>query len=168
MLRWYALVSRSTSARGLQGTNLKKLLRTVEALADLGPELTADRDFRQTARTMLTAVMEAAGAREAVLFSFGERPSLLTSVDAQGFALLPEPSLIPLLPRHVHTLTAAAGPVLLNSSTYDVFLSSNGNVAPELFKCICPLKVRGKLVGRDRPGTPAWRCAVRRRRARRV
>jgi putative nucleotidyltransferase with HDIG domain len=131
----------------LQGTNLKKLLRTVEALADLGPELTADRDFRQTARTMLAAVMEAAGAGEAVLFSFGERPSLLTSVDAQGFALLPEPSVIPLLPRHVHTLTAASGPVLLNSSTYDMFLSSNGNVAPELFKCICPLKVRGKLAG---------------------
>jgi putative nucleotidyltransferase with HDIG domain len=131
----------------LQGTNLKKLLRTVEALADLGPELTADRDFSQTAHTMLTAVMEAAGAREAVLFSLGERPSMLTSVAAQGFALLPEPSVIPLLPRHVHTLTAAAGPVPLNSSTYDVFLSSNGNVAPELFKCICPLKVRGKLVG---------------------
>ena len=131
----------------MQGTNLKKFLRTFEALTDLGPELTADRDFRQTARTMLTAVMEAAGAREAVLFSFGERPSLLTSVDAQGFALLPEPSLIPLLPRHVHTLTATAGPVALNSSTYDVFLSANGNVAPELFKCICPLKVRGKLVG---------------------
>jgi putative nucleotidyltransferase with HDIG domain len=47
----------------------------------------------------------------------------------------------------VHTLTATAGPVALNSSTYDVFLSANGNVAPELFKCICPLKVRGKLVG---------------------
>jgi putative nucleotidyltransferase with HDIG domain len=131
----------------LQGANLRKLLRTVEALADLGPELTADRDFRQTARTIVSAIMEAAGAREAVLFSFGERPSLLTSVDSQGFALLPEPALIPLLPRHVHTLTAAAGPVLLNSTTYDVFLSSNGNVAPELFKCVCPLKVRGKLVG---------------------
>jgi putative nucleotidyltransferase with HDIG domain len=131
----------------LQGTNFKKLLRTVEALADLGPELTADRDFRHTARTMLAAIMEAAGAREAVLFSFGERPSLLTSIDSQGFALLPEPSLIPLLPRHINTLAAAAGPVLLNGSTYDVFLSSNGNVAPELFKCICPLKVRGKLVG---------------------
>jgi putative nucleotidyltransferase with HDIG domain len=131
----------------LQGANLRKLLRTVEALADLGPELTADRDFRQTARTILSAIMEAAGAREAVLFSFGERPSLLTSVDSQGFALLPEPALIPLLPRHVHTLTAAVGPVLLNSTTSDVFLSSNGNVAPELFKCVCPLKVRGKLVG---------------------
>jgi len=128
----------------LQGTNLKKLLRTVEALADLGPELTADRDFRQTARAMLAAVLEAAGAREAVLFSFSDR---LTSIDSQGFTLLPDPSLIPLLPRHVHTLTAAAGPVLLNSSTYDVFLSSNGNVAPELFKCVCPLKVRGKLAG---------------------
>ncbi|MGA7561139.1 MAG: HD domain-containing phosphohydrolase [Terriglobales bacterium] len=131
----------------MQGTNFKKLFRTVEALADLGPELTADRDFRQTARTMLAAVMDAAGAREGVLFSFGDRPSLLTSVDAQGFALLPEPSVIPLLPHHVHTLTAATGPVLLNSSTCDVFLSSNGNVAPELFKCICPLKVRGKLAG---------------------
>jgi putative nucleotidyltransferase with HDIG domain len=131
----------------LQGTNLKKLLRTVEALADLGPELTADRDFRQTAHTMLTAVMEASGASEAVLFSFGERPAILTSVDAHGFALLPDPSLIPLLPRHVHTLTATTGPVLLTTSTYDTFLSSNGNVAPELFKCICPLKVRGKLAG---------------------
>ncbi|HEX9112071.1 MAG TPA: HD domain-containing phosphohydrolase [Terriglobales bacterium] len=131
----------------LQGTNFKKLLRTVEVLADLGPELTADRDFRQTARSMLTAIIEAAGAREAVLFSFGERPSLLTSVDAQGFALIPEPALIPLLPRHVNTLTAAAGPVLLNRTNYDAFLSSNGNVAPELFKCICPLKVRGKLAG---------------------
>src|ERR1700687_3820897 len=149
-----------TSARGLQGTNLKKLLRTVEALADLGPELTADRDFRQTARTMLTAVMEAAGAREAVLFSFGERPSFLTSVDAPGIALLPEPSLIPLLPRHVHTLTAAVGPVLLTRSTYDGFLSSNGNVATELFKCIWPLQVRGKLAGvialGRRPGEAAY------------
>jgi putative nucleotidyltransferase with HDIG domain len=131
----------------LQGANLKKLLRTVEALADLGPELAADRDFRQTARAMLTAIIEAAGAREAVLFSFSDRPSLLTSVDALGFALIPEPALMPLLPRHVHALTAASEPVLLNRTNYDVFLSSNGNVAPELFKCICPLKVRGKLAG---------------------
>jgi putative nucleotidyltransferase with HDIG domain len=138
----------------LPGANFKKILRTFEALTDLGPELTADRDFRQTARTMLSAVMEAAGAREAVLFSFGERPSLLTSVDGQGFTLLPEPSIIPLLPRHIHTLTAAVGPVLLNSSTYDVFLSSGGNVAPELFKCICPLKVRGRLVGVIALGRP--------------
>ena len=131
----------------MQGTNLRTLFRTVETLADLGSELTADRDFRQTAHTMLTAVMEAAGASEGVLFSFGERPSLLTSVDATGFALLPEPSLIPLLPRHIHSLTAARGPVVLNASSYDAFLSANGNVAPELFKCICPLKVRAKLVG---------------------
>ena len=96
---------------------------------------------------MLGAIVEAAGAREAVLFSFGERPSCLTSLDSQGFALLPDPALIPLLPRHIHTLTAASGPVLLNHSSSDVFLSANGNVAPELFKCICPLKVRGKLAG---------------------
>jgi putative nucleotidyltransferase with HDIG domain len=136
-----------TPQGALQGSNLKKLLKTVEALADLGPELTADRDFRQTAHTMLTAVLDASAAAEGVLFSFGERPSMLTSLDAQGFTLLPDPAVIPLLPRHVHTLSAAVGPVLLNSSTIDVFLSSNGNVAPELFNCVCALKVRGKLVG---------------------
>jgi putative nucleotidyltransferase with HDIG domain len=131
----------------LQGTDFKKILKTFEALTELGPELTADRDFRQTARTLLTAIMEAAGAREAVLFSFDDRRSLLSSVDSQGFTLMPDPSVMRLLPRHVHTLTAASGPVLLNSSTHDVFLSSNGNVAPELFKCVCPLRVRGKLAG---------------------
>ena len=44
-------------------------------------------------------------------------------------------------------LTASAGAVILSSATTDVYLSSNGNVAPELFRCVCALKVRGKLVG---------------------
>ena len=60
---------------------------------------------------------------------------------------MPEPAVIPLLPRHVHALTASRGPIVLNSATYDGYLSSNGNVAPELFKCVAPLKVGGKLVG---------------------
>ena len=54
---------------------------------------------------------------------------------------------MPLLPKHVHALTTAHGPVVLKPGSYDVFLSSNGNVAPELFKCVAPLKVGGKLVG---------------------
>jgi putative nucleotidyltransferase with HDIG domain len=36
---------------------------------------------------------------------------------------------------------------VLNVSTYSIFLSSNGNVAPELFKCLAPLKASGKLAG---------------------
>ncbi len=127
--------------------NFRRLLRTVEALSDLGPELTAERDFSQSAQAMLAALMEAAGAREGALFTFSDKPSLLTSAAARGFTLLPEPSFVPLLPRHVHALTAARGPVVLNETTYDVFFSSNGNVAPELFKCIAPLRVGGKLAG---------------------
>jgi len=127
--------------------NLRRLLRTVEALSDLGPELTAERDFAQIAQLMLAALMEAAGAREGALFTFSNKPSLLTSVAARGFTLLPEPAIIPLLPRHVHALTAGRGPVVLNEATYDVFFSSNGNVAPELFKCVAPLKAAGKLAG---------------------
>jgi len=143
ILLWFSL----PADLAVPKNNLRRLLRTVEALSDLGPELTAERDFSQTAQAMLAALMEAAGAREGALFTFSDKPSLLTSAAAQGFALLPEPALVPLLPRHVHALTAARGPVVLNETTYDVFFSSNGNVAPELFKCIAPLRVGGKLAG---------------------
>ena len=131
----------------VQRSNFRRLLRTVEALSDLGPELTAEREFAQTARVMLSPLIEAAGSREGALFVFSDRPSLLTSIAAEGFVLLPEPAIIPLLPRHVHALTVTRGPVVLNATNYDNFLSSNGNVAPELFKCVAPLKVGGKLVG---------------------
>jgi len=131
----------------VETNNFRRLLRTVEALSDLGPELTAERDFTETSRRMLSAVMEAAGAREGALFVFNEKPTMLTSVAAEGFAMLPEPAFIPLLPKHAHALAAARGPIVLNASTYSVFLSSNGNVAPELFKCVAPLRSVGKLAG---------------------
>ncbi|MGA8201102.1 MAG: GAF domain-containing protein, partial [Candidatus Sulfotelmatobacter sp.] len=131
----------------METNNFRRLLRTVEALSELGPELTAERDFTDTSRRMLTAVMEAAGAHEGALFIFHEKPTMLSSVVAEGFAMLPEPAFVPLLPKHVHALSAARGPIVLNASTYSVFLSSNGNVAPELFKCIAPLKSVGKLAG---------------------
>jgi putative nucleotidyltransferase with HDIG domain len=128
-------------------TNLRRILRTVEALSDLGPEMTAEREFPETARAMLSALLEAAGAREGALFVFSDKPSLLTSFAAHGFALFPEPAVIPLLPKHAHALATARKPLVLNPSCYDIFLSSNGNVAPELFKCIAPLRVGGRLVG---------------------
>jgi putative nucleotidyltransferase with HDIG domain len=131
----------------VQKNNLRRLLRTVEALSDLGPEMTAERDFTQRASAIVTAVLQAAGAREGALFIFGDKPALLSSVAAEGFALMPEPAVIPLLPRHVHALATARQPVILDSAIYATYLSANGNVAPELFKCIAPLTVSGKLVG---------------------
>ena len=131
----------------MQKDSLRRLLRTVEALSDLGPEMTAEQDFPRAAWAMLAAVKQAAGAREAALFVYSDRPSLLTSIACDGFALMPEPAIIPLLPKHVHALTAARAPVVLGAEAYDAFLSANGNVAPDLFRCLAPLKVGGKLVG---------------------
>jgi len=131
----------------MQKNNFRRLLRTVESLADLGPEITGQNDFSQTARAMVLAVLQASGAHEAVLFAYSDKPSLLTSITSEGFALMPEPALIPLLPKHVHALSTARGPVILTETSYDVFLSANGNVAPELFRCVAPLRVGGKLVG---------------------
>ena len=131
----------------MQKNNFRRLLRTVEALSDLGPEMTAERDFPETARTMLSALCEAGGAREGALFVFSDKPALLTSIAAEGYALLPDPAIVPLLPKHVHALSNLRSPVVLTASSYDMFLSSNGNVAPELFKCLVALRVGGKLVG---------------------
>lgn len=131
----------------MQKNNFRRILRTVEALSELGPELTAERDFTHTARTMLSALMETGGSREGAIFIFNDKPSLLNLLVSEGFALMPEPAVIPLLPKHIHALSSARGPILLNATSYDVFLSANGNVAPELLKCIAPLKVAGKLVG---------------------
>jgi putative nucleotidyltransferase with HDIG domain len=147
----------------VETNNFRKLLRTVEALSELGPELTAEREFSETSRRMLAAVMEAAGASEGALLVFHDKPTTLTSVAAEGFAMLPEPAFIPLLPKHAHALTAARGPIVLNPSTYSIFLSSNGNVAPELFKCLAPLKAAGKLAGvialGRRPGNAPYESA---------
>ncbi len=131
----------------MQNDNFRRILRTVEALSDLGPAMTSERDFPQTARVMLSAILQAGGAREAVLFTFTDKPALLTSIASDGFALMPEPAIIPLLPKHVHALSTARGPVGLSGGSSENFLSSNGNVAPELFRCLAPLKVAGKLVG---------------------
>jgi putative nucleotidyltransferase with HDIG domain len=132
---------------GIRKTNFRRLLHTVEALADLGPTLTAEREFSQSAGAMLSALIQAGGAREAVLFIFSDKPSLLSSVAVEGFTLMPEPAVIPLLPKHVHALNTARGAVILSAAEDDTYLSSNGNVARELFKCLAPLRVRGKLVG---------------------
>ena len=58
-----------TSSVAIQTNNLRRLLHTVEALSELGPALTAEREFSETSRLMLSAIMEAAGAREGALFS---------------------------------------------------------------------------------------------------
>jgi hypothetical protein len=127
--------------------NFRQLLLTFEAFSDLGQELTVHRDFPGTARLMLSSLCEAAGAREGVLFTFTERPSTLTSVSALGFSNFPEAAFVPLLPKHVHALTNCRGPVAISGGNYDLYLTSNGNVAPELFRCLAPLRVAGKLVG---------------------
>ena len=64
----------------METNHFRRLLRTVEALSELGPELTAERDFTETSRRMLAAVMEAAGGSEGALFVFNEKPTMLTSV----------------------------------------------------------------------------------------
>jgi putative nucleotidyltransferase with HDIG domain len=127
--------------------NVRRLFLTFETLAELGPELTAERDFGETATTMLSLLMEAVGAREGALFTFNDRPAMMASAAAQGYVLFPNPAVIPLLPKHVHALANARGAVILTPKVHEGYLTANGNVAPELFKCLVPLRVGTRLVG---------------------
>jgi len=130
-------------------TQFRRLLLTFDALADLGPVLTGERDFSRTALTMLTSVMDAIGAREAALFAYASEPAVLRSLAARGFTPFAEPGVIPLLPKHVQALSGLQTPenVGPGSLAPSLFFSVNGNVSPEMFRCIVALKVHGQLVG---------------------
>ena len=123
------------------------MLLTFDALADLGSLMTADREFPETANSILSSLMESVDAREGALFIFRDKPAMLGSITAAGFLHFPERAVIPLLPKHVHALTNLRAPLSMSSKSYDGYLSANGNIAPELFRCIVPLRVAGKLVG---------------------
>lgn len=132
----------------------RKLFTTFEALSDLGPALTAERDFSQTADELLRLLMEALGARESALFRFTDKPAVLTSVASRGFLSFPTPAVIPLLPSHVHALSTTRNPQLLTPESRRNFFSSNGNFPPELIQCATPLRVGQKLVGLLAFGAP--------------
>jgi putative nucleotidyltransferase with HDIG domain len=118
-----------------------------QILADLGPVLTGERDLRQTAAAALDLVISAVGASSGALFRFQDKPAMLSSIAATGFALFPQTAVFPLLPKHVHALNRAAGPQMLCQERCDTFLSSTGNFSSVWFRYLVPLRVRGKLVG---------------------
>jgi HD domain/GAF domain len=125
----------------------RRLLLTFGALSDFGAELIAERDFTHTASSIIARLCETFGAREGALFTFGDKPATLTSVAARGFAPFPEIARIPLLPKHVHALTSARLPLLVTRENCATYFTLNGNVSPELFKCVAPLRVGNRLVG---------------------
>ncbi|HET9839096.1 MAG TPA: HD domain-containing phosphohydrolase, partial [Candidatus Angelobacter sp.] len=56
-------------------------------------------------------------------------------------------AVFPLLQKHVSALTNTQGPQRIARDRSDVFLSSTGNISSVWFRCIAPLRVRGKLIG---------------------
>ena len=118
-----------------------------QVLAELGPVLTGERDLSQTANGALEVVLAAIRAGSGALFRFQEKPAMLASIAAQGFVVFPQTAVFPLLPKHVHALTNTPGPQKISRDRCDTFLSSTGNISSVWFRCVAPLRVRGKLIG---------------------
>jgi len=109
--------------------------------------LTGDRDLSQTAGAALEIVKAAVRATSAALFRFIDKPAMLASIAADGFVIFPQTAVFQLQPKHIHALTHAAGPQKISGERSDTFLSSTGNISSVWFRCVAPLKVRGKLIG---------------------
>ena len=118
-----------------------------QVLAELGPVLTGERDLVRTAAAALEVVMAAVRAGSGALFRFSEKPAMLTSIASTGFVVFPQTAVFPLQSKHVHALTHAPGPQRICRERCDTFLSSAGNISSVWFRCIAPLRVRGKLIG---------------------
>src|SRR5690349_19295832 len=91
--------------------------------------------------------MAATRAGSGALFRYEEKPAMLASIAASGFVVFPQTAVFPLLPKHVHALTNTPGPQRISRERCDTFLSSTGNISSVWFRCIAPLRVRGKLIG---------------------
>jgi putative nucleotidyltransferase with HDIG domain len=122
-------------------------LTASDILTDLGPVLTGERDLHRTAASALEVITAAARTNSGALFRFQDRPPMLASVAASGFAVFPQTAIFPLLPKHIHALNQAVGAQRLSRERCDTLLSSTGNVSGVWFHCLVPLQVRGKLVG---------------------
>ena len=120
-----------------------------QVLAELGPVLTGDRDLAHTAGAALEVVKAAVRATSAAIFRFVEKPAMLTSIASDGFVVFPQTAVFPLQPKHVHALTTTPGPqrICQDHDRCDTFLSSTGNISSVWFRCVAPLRVRGKLIG---------------------
>ncbi len=118
-----------------------------QVLAELGPVLTGERDLSQTAAGALEVVLAAVRAGSGALFRYQEKPAMLASIAASGFVVFPQTAVFPLLPKHVHALTNTPGPQRISRERCDTFLSSTGNISSVWFRCVAPLRVRGKLIG---------------------
>jgi len=122
-------------------------LSTYQCLAELGPLLAGERNFDEVARSMLDAILTAVGAREGALFAFRSKPGQLSAAAWKGYALFPDSGFVPLNSRQIHALETASAPFALSRKESEKFLSSGGNVPPDLFRCIVPLRVGAKLAG---------------------
>jgi len=131
----------------MKPTQSRLLLLTYRCLAELGPMLAGERNFDEAAHSMLSAMMEAVGAREGALFTFCQKPAQLNVAAWKGYALFPEAGFMALNTRQVHALESAGAPLAPSLQGHEKLLSCNGNVAPEMFKCILPLRVGAKLAG---------------------
>lgn len=118
-----------------------------QVLAELGPVLTGERDLSQTAGAALDVVLSATRAASGAIFRFNEKPAMLSSIASAGFVLFPQTAVFPLQPKHLHAMINAPGPQHIGRERSDTFLSSSGNISSVWFRCIVPLKVRGKLIG---------------------
>lgn len=127
--------------------DLPRLQRALEALGELGPALTSNTDFRETAGKILAIVMKIARSRCGVLFQFGEKPLMLRSLAAAGFSRFPEDVTIPLLPRHGYALGRLNEPVRLDGAKREQYFSTDGNFNPAWLEWVVPLHIGRKLVG---------------------
>src|SRR5258708_12951573 len=94
----------------------------------------------------LQLVMGGSNATAGALFRFQEKPAMLASIAASGFALFPQTAVFPLLPKHIHALNHASGAQKLCRERCDTFLSSTANISSVWFRCIPPLRVSANLI----------------------
>src|SRR5205814_10521176 len=93
----------------LRPTQSRLLLLTYRCLAELGPMLAGEREFKEVTHSMLRSMMEAVAAGEGALFTVCPNAAQLGVAAWWGYALFPDSGFILLNSLQVHALETARG-----------------------------------------------------------
>ncbi|MBV9075216.1 MAG: HD domain-containing protein [Acidobacteria bacterium] len=131
-----------------QNSKLVRLFAVLRTIADLGPVVTADREFAETARQVLERIMRAFDAEQGALLLLDGIGTKLTCIASNGLPSLAPHTTLPLTGAQPQAVQQMRVPVVITSldAAHQIFGAMESPILASI-RCVAPLRVSSGPVG---------------------
>ena len=132
-----------------QTPNLVRLFGVLKTIVDIGPAITADRDFTETAADVLEKTLHALDAEQGALFVFDSTCTRLTCVSNQGFDSVGVRTQIQITHRSAQRWSQLQEATPTQREVVEELFGGQTGFGPFLagLKCVQPLRMGPAMVG---------------------